>query len=96
MRAAFFPSFVVLGSHSVIEPAFFLSVPILALVDGDAYGIDILSVYKHGSTRMRHENDHLAADRLQWIGLWASELASYVVLTLRGGSTLIFHPAVYA
>ncbi|KAM5533314.1 hypothetical protein V8D89_012988 [Ganoderma adspersum] len=51
-------------------------VPILALVDGDAYGIDILSVYKHGSTRMRHENDHLAADRLQWVGLWASELAS--------------------
>ncbi|KAI1796465.1 topoisomerase acting in meiosis [Ganoderma leucocontextum] len=51
-------------------------VPILALVDGDAYGIDILSVYKHGSTRMRHENAHLAADRLQWIGLWASELAS--------------------
>ena len=80
----------------MIEPAFFLSVPILALVDGDAYGIDILSVYKHGSTRMRHENDHLAADRLQWIGLWASELASYVVLTLRGGSTLILHSAVYA
>ncbi|EJF65132.1 topoisomerase acting in meiosis [Dichomitus squalens LYAD-421 SS1] len=51
-------------------------VPILALVDGDAYGIDILSVYKHGSTRMRHENSHLAADRVQWLGLWASELAS--------------------
>ncbi len=65
------------------------SVPILALVDGDAYGIDILSVYKHGSTRMRHENDHLAADRLQWVGLWASELASYVLTSLRDGRALI-------
>ena len=52
------------------------SIPILALVDGDAYGIDILSVYKYGSTRMRHENEHLAAARVQWLGLWASELAA--------------------
>ncbi|RDX44832.1 topoisomerase acting in meiosis [Lentinus brumalis] len=51
-------------------------VPILALVDGDAYGIDILSVYKHGSTRMQHENEHLAAARIEWLGLWASELSS--------------------
>ncbi|KAI0743783.1 Spo11/DNA topoisomerase VI subunit A [Daedaleopsis nitida] len=51
-------------------------IPILALVDGDAYGIDILSVYKHGSTSMRHQNDTLAAARVQWLGLWASELAA--------------------
>ncbi|KAI0356160.1 DNA topoisomerase IV alpha subunit [Trametes cingulata] len=52
------------------------SIPILALVDGDAYGIDILSVYKYGSTRMQHEKEHLAAARMQWLGLWSSELAA--------------------
>ncbi|KAI0829683.1 DNA topoisomerase IV alpha subunit [Trametes gibbosa] len=51
-------------------------IPILGLVDGDAYGIDILSVYKYGSTSMQHEKEHLAAPRIQWLGLWASELAA--------------------
>ena len=51
-----------------------LRVPILALVDGDAYGIDILSVYKFGSTCMQHEKEQLAAERVQWLGLWSSEL----------------------
>ncbi|KAI0779848.1 DNA topoisomerase IV alpha subunit [Fomes fomentarius] len=54
-------------------------VPIVALVDGDAYGIDILSVYKYGSIRMRHQNEYLAAARLQWLGLWASELAALCI-----------------
>ncbi|KAI0645380.1 DNA topoisomerase IV alpha subunit [Trametes meyenii] len=52
-------------------------VPVLALVDGDAYGIDILSVYKNGSARMQHENAHLAAERVHWLGLWSSELAAH-------------------
>lgn len=55
------------------------SIPILALVDGDAYGLDILSVYKHGSASMRHENAKLAGERIEWIGVWASELAEYVL-----------------
>lgn len=54
------------------------SIPILALVDGDAYGLDILSVYKHGSASLRHENAKLAAERVEWIGVWASELAECV------------------
>ncbi|KZP17969.1 DNA topoisomerase IV, alpha subunit [Athelia psychrophila] len=49
-------------------------IPVMALVDGDAYGLDILSVYKHGSASLRHENAKLAAGRLEWIGVWASEL----------------------
>ncbi|EPQ57433.1 topoisomerase acting in meiosis, partial [Gloeophyllum trabeum ATCC 11539] len=49
-------------------------VPMLALVDGDAYGLDILSVYKFGSASMRHENEKLAASRLEWLGIWSSEL----------------------
>jgi meiotic recombination protein SPO11 len=47
-------------------------------VDGDAYGLDILSVYKFGSRSLRHENDKLAANRLEWLGIWASEIAEYL------------------
>jgi DNA topoisomerase VI subunit A len=53
------------------------SVPVMALVDGDPYGIDILSTYKCGSSAMKHESQGLAAPRLEWIGLRGSELAGY-------------------
>lgn len=46
----------------------------MALVDGDPYGLDILSVYNYGSKAMKHENDRLAAGgKIVWIGVWASE-----------------------
>lgn len=48
------------------------------MVDGDAYGLDILSVYKHGSFAMRHESERLAAGRIEWVGIWASELTRCV------------------
>lgn len=47
----------------------------MGLVDGDAYGLDILSVYRYGSQNLRHENEKLAARRIQWLGVRASELA---------------------
>lgn len=47
----------------------------MGLVDGDAYGLDILSVYRYGSQNLRHENEKLAAHRIQWLGVRASELA---------------------
>lgn len=53
------------------------SVPIMGLVDGDAYGLDILSVYRYGSQNLKHENEKLAAHRIQWFGVRASELAGY-------------------
>ncbi|PAV18857.1 topoisomerase acting in meiosis [Pyrrhoderma noxium] len=52
------------------------NIPILALVDADAYGIDIVSVYKYGSITMRHESESLAAERVEWIGVSASEVLS--------------------
>jgi len=55
-----------------------ISVPLVALVDGDAYGLDIVSVYKFGSVALRHEASKLAAPRVECIGVWASELASQV------------------
>ncbi|KAI0758339.1 Spo11/DNA topoisomerase VI subunit A [Irpex lacteus] len=51
------------------------SIPILGVVDADPFGIDILSVYKYGSSSMAHQ-DGLDAPRLRWVGVMASELAS--------------------
>ena len=58
------------------------SVPILALVDADAYGLDILSVYKHGSRSLRHEVGKLAAARVEWMGVKGSELNECVALNI--------------
>lgn len=49
----------------------------MGLVDGDAYGLDILSVYRYGSQSLRHENEKLAAHRIQWLGVRASDFAGY-------------------
>jgi meiotic recombination protein SPO11 len=49
----------------------------LGIVDADPYGLDILSVYKYGSLSMQHENGKLAATRIKWLGLWASEVERY-------------------
>ncbi|KAG6918055.1 hypothetical protein DXG01_016711 [Tephrocybe rancida] len=51
-------------------------IPMLALVDCDPYGLDILSVYKFGSRSLQHENSKLAADRIVWLGVSSSELAT--------------------
>jgi len=42
-------------------------------MDADPYGLDILSVYKYGSRAMQHENEWMAAGRIRWLGLRASE-----------------------
>ncbi|KAG8990999.1 endodeoxyribonuclease [Tulasnella sp. 427] len=55
------------------------SIPILALVDADPHGIEILSVFKYGSSAMSHQKDTLSAPRMQWIGVFASELRSFGV-----------------
>ncbi|TEB37278.1 DNA topoisomerase IV, alpha subunit [Coprinellus micaceus] len=51
------------------------NIPIVALVDCDAFGLDILSVYRYGSKVMQHENDHLATRRIKWLGLRTSEMS---------------------
>ncbi|KXN90800.1 Meiotic recombination protein SPO11 [Leucoagaricus sp. SymC.cos] len=51
-------------------------IPIMALVDADPYGLDILSVYNYGSQALKHENERLAAGgKIAWIGVWASEIS---------------------
>jgi len=50
-----------------------IRVPILGFMDADPYGLDILSIYKYGSRAMQHENEWMAAGRIRWLGLRASE-----------------------
>ncbi|KAI6113212.1 Spo11/DNA topoisomerase VI subunit A [Pisolithus croceorrhizus] len=54
-------------------------IPIVALVDADAYGLDILSVFKYGSHSLRHENENLAAHRVEWLGIKTSELSEFKI-----------------
>ncbi|KIO10072.1 hypothetical protein M404DRAFT_996060 [Pisolithus tinctorius Marx 270] len=54
-------------------------VPIVALVDADPYGLDILSVYKYGSHGLRHENETLMARRVEWLGIKISELPEFKI-----------------
>jgi hypothetical protein len=60
----------------------------VALVDGDPYGLDILSVYKYGSQKMRHEETKLATRRIKWLGLWASELQRSISVSIHQFSRL--------
>ncbi|KAF9520550.1 hypothetical protein BS47DRAFT_1286934, partial [Hydnum rufescens UP504] len=53
------------------------SIPILLLVDADVYGLEIASVYKYGSRRMRHEAETLTCPRAEWIGVRGSEISSF-------------------
>jgi meiotic recombination protein SPO11 len=50
------------------------SIPVVALVDADPHGLDILSTYKFGSHTMMHENELLVAPRLEWIGVKRSDI----------------------
>lgn len=59
------------------------SIPILALVDADPYGLDILSVYKYGSRATVHEGDTLTAPRIELLGIKITEMQGYEVQVLR-------------
>lgn len=52
-------------------------IPILALVDADPYGLDILSVYKYGSWATVHEGDTLIAPRIELLGIKITEMQEY-------------------
>ncbi|KAG9074725.1 endodeoxyribonuclease [Ceratobasidium sp. UAMH 11750] len=49
-------------------------VPLVALVDGDPHGLEILMTYQLGSKSMAHENDQLVAPRLEWIGVTMEDI----------------------
>lgn len=51
------------------------TIPILGLMDGDPFGLDILSVYKFGSKSLRHFNEELVARRIKWLGVGRGDCA---------------------
>ncbi|MCJ1465772.1 hypothetical protein MMC07_004391 [Pseudocyphellaria aurata] len=48
--------------------------PIYALMDFDPDGISILSIYKHGSWTLSHENANHNVRSIRWLGLQSSDL----------------------
>jgi len=54
-----------------------IRIPCLALVDADPHGLDILSVYKYGTQKMKHEGETLESPNLKWIGLRFHDIASF-------------------
>lgn len=56
-----------------------LAIPVIALVDGDPYGIEILSTYKYGSKKMKYDAS-LAFPQLKWIGIHQTDITEYSLL----------------
>ncbi|RIB24673.1 Spo11/DNA topoisomerase VI subunit A [Gigaspora rosea] len=55
----------------------FETIPILGFFDNDPYGIEILSVYKFGSTAMSFDNENLATPIIKWLGLHCADWQKY-------------------
>lgn len=51
-----------------------LQIPVLALVDSDPYGLNILSVYMSGSKNMSYDSASLTTPDIKWLGLRPSDL----------------------
>ncbi|XP_027040991.1 meiotic recombination protein SPO11-like [Pocillopora damicornis] len=51
-----------------------LQIPILALVDADPHGIEILSVYKFGSKALSFDAHSLTVPVLKWLGVLPSDI----------------------
>ncbi len=51
-----------------------LRLPILAIMDADPYGFEIMRVYSVGSKSLSFESTHLAVPNIKWLGLLPSDL----------------------
>lgn len=51
-----------------------LQIPILAIMDADVYGIEIMRVYTVGSKSLSFEAANLAVPNMKWLGLLPSDL----------------------
>jgi len=52
-----------------------LKLPILAIMDADPYGFEIMRVYSVGSKALSFESSHLAVPNIKWLGLLPSDLS---------------------
>lgn len=51
-----------------------LQIPVFALIDSDSYGVNILSVYMHGSQNMAYDSSNLTTKDVKWLGVRPSDL----------------------
>ncbi|XP_006816162.1 meiotic recombination protein SPO11-like [Saccoglossus kowalevskii] len=51
-----------------------LLIPILALVDADPHGMEILFVYKYGSRGLSFDNEQMAVPVIKWLGVLPSDI----------------------
>ncbi len=49
----------------------------MGLVDGDAYGVDILCNYRYGSVKMAFENLHMTVPEIKWLGITPEDIAEF-------------------
>lgn len=54
----------------------FLRIPVLALVDGDPHGAEIMSIYRFGSLSHAYDSRQLACPQMRWIGFLPSDFPS--------------------
>jgi len=54
-----------------------LELPVLAVMDSDPFGLDILRVYGLGSKALSYESYELATPNIQWLGVRPSDLDKY-------------------
>ncbi|XP_023716407.2 meiotic recombination protein SPO11 [Cryptotermes secundus] len=52
-----------------------LGVPVLALVDADPHGIEIMCVYRFGSLNMSYQSDDLAVPAIRWLGVHPTDIS---------------------
>ncbi|XP_052258155.1 meiotic recombination protein SPO11-like isoform X2 [Dreissena polymorpha] len=52
------------------------SIPMMALVDADPHGVEIMTVYKFGSRALAFETCYMAVPSLKWLGLLPSDIES--------------------
>lgn len=51
-----------------------LQIPVLALVDADPHGMEIMCVYKYGSMSLSHEASSLTCPSMRWLGILPGEI----------------------
>lgn len=56
-----------------------LQVPVFALIDSDSYGVNILSVYMHGSQTMAYDSSNLTTPDVKWLGVRPSDLDRFSI-----------------
>ncbi|XP_063441714.1 meiotic recombination protein SPO11-like [Mytilus trossulus] len=52
-------------------------IPMLALVDADPHGIEIMLIYKYGSKALAFESEYLAVPSVRWLGILPTDIKRF-------------------